>query len=195
MDSDAHAQLERIKKYSRSLQRLMQFFLIVMAIAGIGTAVVLLSWSAPPRPDPTVTRFLSLNGLVFEWSAAPIAAKALGALYLAAIYVVVFMIAQRMTRLFGLYAAGRIFTAEHVREIRTIGILLIACSLTWILTLPIPLMLNVPADEASGSIAAGPTMSVRTDNLSPFFCGLIVIFVSWVMDVGRRLREENDLVV
>jgi hypothetical protein len=27
------------------------------------------------------------------------------------------------------------------------------------------------------------------------FTGLIVIFISWVMDVGRRLREENDLVV
>ena len=195
MDTAAKAQLEKIKKYSKSLQRLMQFFMVVMLIGGILTAIILISWNAPSRPETAVARIIDLNGLRFEWTVAPAAVKALTAAYLTSVFVCVCLIAHNMARLFALYARGTIFTEAHVRAIRTVGILLCVVSLTWIITVPMRLMLGTGVDPAVSEAAADSAMAIRTDNLSPFFCGLIVIFISWVMDVGRRLREEHDLVV
>lgn len=195
MDTDAGRQLERIRKYSRGLQRLCRFFLAVMLVAACGTLVILLSWSgsAETQDASALRRFIDLNGIVFDWAGAPIAVRVLSAVYLTTIYAAVMKLVHHASKLFGLYANGDIFTTENVREFRLIGIMMVLVSLTWVIVLPIPYMLAEP--PVLGASAPGPAMSVNTEIVSPFFLGLMIIFMSWVMDSGRRLREENDLVV
>ncbi len=200
MDNEALADLDRIKRYSRSLRRLFMLLFFVTLLGGCVTLIALLSGLSADHASgaaASIRRTIELNGtLTFDWNAASMTVRTLAIAYVAAVFTVALMLLRHLAKLFGLYAVGKIFTGENVREIRLIGVMLMLFSLSWIIALPIPMLLEsgtsaAQADSVAGSqIAASPELS-----LSPFFTGLIVIFISWVMDIGRRLREENDLVV
>ena len=93
-----------------------------------------------------------------------------------------------LIKLFGLYADGKIFTHDNVHEIRQIGITVLLFPALWVLGLLVPTF--IPGE--------GLTTTITTDGTDPFteiIVGTIVLVVSWIMDVGRELREEQDLVV
>lgn len=77
--------------------------------------------------------------------------------------------------LFGLYRKGQLFTARTVYRIRLLGYFLI---------------INWAFDGQMQS-------TLRDMNLSttPVFIGLLIIFVSWIMDEGRKIQEEQELTV
>jgi hypothetical protein len=77
--------------------------------------------------------------------------------------------------LFGLYRRGILFSAKNVRLIRMLGYYLIA---NWVID-----------DQLQSAL--------KDENLSmnPVFIGLLIIFVSWIMDEGRKIQEEQELTV
>jgi hypothetical protein len=77
--------------------------------------------------------------------------------------------------LFGLYRKGQLFTARAVLHIRSLGYFLI---------------INWAFDDQMQS-------TLRDMNLStvPILIGLLIIFVSWIMDEGRKIQEEQELTV
>jgi len=77
--------------------------------------------------------------------------------------------------LFGLFRKGQLFTARTVSHIRSLGYFLI---------------INWAVDHQMQS-------SLRDMHLSttPIFFGLLIIFVSWIMDEGRKIQEEQELTV
>ena len=91
-------------------------------------------------------------------------------------------------RLMMLYAREKIFTAQSVAHIRQVG-LTYACGLAvWLVVL----------------IGAAPEIAAAQDqwlNIMPSFPGgaivgaCLFLFASRIMDEGRKLREEQDLVV
>lgn len=192
MDTEALAQLEKIKRYSRSLKRVFMFLIVMFTLAAcVSVLVIVLSGHSPETQ-----RTIDFDGrFAFDWNQAPMTAKVWTIGCLLAVYAIGIKIVYHLAKLFGLYADGHIFTIENVRQIRLVGILLMAFALVWLLTLPIPAMVDTTtAAEASGrmlSIGVG----LPAQPAAQLFFGSIVVFVSWVMDVGRRLREENDLIV
>jgi len=80
-----------------------------------------------------------------------------------------------MFSLFGLYQRGVLYSAKNIQHIRSLGYFLIG---------------NWGLDSQLQS-------SVRDVQLSttPIFIGLLIIFVSWIMDEGRKIQEEQALTV
>ena len=77
--------------------------------------------------------------------------------------------------LFGLYRRGILFTAKNVRHIRSLGYFLIV---NWVLD-----------DQLQENLH---DVQLSTN---PVFIGLLIIFVSWIMDEGRKISEEQELTV
>ena len=77
--------------------------------------------------------------------------------------------------LFGLYRRGILFSAKNVRHIRSLGYYLIV---NWAIDY-----------QMQGALR---DMVLSTNSL---FVGLLIIFVSWIMDEGRKIQEEQELTV
>ncbi len=199
MNAEALAQLDRIKRYSLSLRRLFVFLFFMTLLACVVTLISLGSMLAVDSATDnagTLQRTVELSSeLAFEWNTAPLTVRLLALAYFAALFTAALLLLHHLAKLFGLYAGGMIFTGDNVREIRLSGVMLMLISLSWIIALPIPLLLDSGMTTTATQATSGWRITAPGLTLSPFFTGLIVIFISWVMDVGRRLREENDLVV
>ncbi len=77
--------------------------------------------------------------------------------------------------LFGLYRQGVLFVAKNVRHIRSLGYYLIV---NWAINY-----------QMQGTVR---DMDLSTNSL---FIGLLILFVSWIMDEGRKISEEQELTV
>jgi hypothetical protein len=86
-----------------------------------------------------------------------------------------FFCAGMMLRLFRLYGHGILFSAKNVNCIRFLGWWLI---IDWIIDYQMQGLLM--------------DMSLST---TPAIVGLMIIFVAWIMDEGRKIQEEQELTV
>ena len=77
--------------------------------------------------------------------------------------------------LFGLYRRGILFSARNVRHIRSLGYYLIV---NWAIDYQMQGALR-DMDLSTNSLLIGP----------------LIIFVSWIMDEGRKIQEEQELTV
>lgn len=98
----------------------------------------------------------------------------------------------QLKKLFGCYAQGKIFTLENTTHIKRtaqafLGIafmsVLVGAASTVILTA------NNPVGHRMLSVTFG------TPQLSDILTGLVLVVIAWIMDEGRRLKEEVDLTV
>ena len=91
-------------------------------------------------------------------------------------------------KLFALYQEGRVFTPENIKFIRRIGFSLMAIDLIFILqsalTGPVLSWLGIVKPYFSLDLA-----------ISYLIIGLFVELISRVMDMGRQLKEYQDLIV
>ena len=80
-----------------------------------------------------------------------------------------------MFLLFGLYRRGILFSAKNSWHIRSLGYYLIG-------------------DWGLDSQLQSTVRDVQLSS-TPLFIGLLIIFVSWIMDEGRKIQEEQELTV
>jgi Protein of unknown function (DUF2975) len=80
-----------------------------------------------------------------------------------------------MLRLFWLYGKGILFTAKNVNCLRFLGYYFIV---DWFINYQ---MQNYQHDMALST--------------TPVFVGFFIIFFAWIMDEGRKIREEQELTV
>ena len=80
-----------------------------------------------------------------------------------------------LNSLFRLYQRGIIFSAKNVHYIRFVGYYL---------------MVDWGVNYQLQSIAHDMALST-----TPLFIGLLVIFIAWIMDEGRKIQEEQELTV
>jgi hypothetical protein len=90
-------------------------------------------------------------------------------------------------KLFGLYSRGNLFTAEVVCYIRRIGVLFFFATLGGVLSRWI-----LPHGQPSHS---AELVSSIADVIAGLFSGFLILFIAWVMDEGRKIREEQELTV
>lgn len=171
---------DRLSAIQRASRALLVFFIFISVISLWGTLNNIV------HPFPPGTR--TLAGVVFEGTAITDKIHALYLVQLVLGAALTLKILYHFIRLMMLYAREKIFTAQSVAHIRQVG-LTYACGLAvWLVVL----------------IGAAPEIAAAQDqwlNIMPSFPGgaivgaCLFLFASRIMDEGRKLREEQDLVV
>jgi hypothetical protein len=97
---------------------------------------------------------------------------------------VVLLVLHHLGQLFHLYARGEIFTSAVVRRIRLAGYALIGFPMVELANsgFGIALVSHMDATPSPAHIAMSPAMAVAA---------LVVLMISWIMDVGRGLQDEQ----
>jgi Protein of unknown function (DUF2975) len=113
----------------------------------------------------------------------------------------------KLARLFRLYERGLIFTSETIQCIKILGIL---CVAGWLLGLVTCLLGSLrPSGITSESVftitRGASTHTFHTGFFSFDFgtgidfgllsAGIVIVLVAWIMDEGRKIREEQELTV
>ena len=111
----------------------------------------------------------------------------------------------KLARLFQLYEHGLIFASETIRCIKTLGFL---CVLNWALTSvgialhhlfarpPAPVPAGVTMKLVPSSFSMGFfSFSIGGINVGLLLAGIIIVIIAWIMDEGRKIKEEQELTV
>jgi hypothetical protein len=175
MSKFAPARLEDVERVSR---RVKQFFLLVAVLTVLGTLATLFGEPVP----------ISLVGLGFHGEAVTAKVQTLWVIETVLSATIALKVFYHLIRLFGLYAEGKIFTPANVLQMRQVGLTLLLAPALWIIVFIV-------------SLPEVASMSDEWVRIVPSFPGnglvggAIVVLVSWIMDVGRELRDEHDLVI
>jgi hypothetical protein len=108
---------------------------------------------------------------------------------LAALKPAVFLLALWLLQdLFGLYRRGRVFDARNVRRVRQLGWALIGIDLADLVQrLGVgPLLSQLGASEPFLTVGIGLSLSI---------IGVFVIVIARIMDLGRELKEFEELAI
>lgn len=194
MSPETQEKLDKVKKYSASLRTVFAVAWGILAFAGFIGLIIILTANESQRM-PTNIQFgdASFIGDEITWTV-----KIVVAIGLVLSLAIALKLLHHLRRLFGHYARGEIFTPETVRQIREIGIAVFLFTAVWGYELLADNVLGVPA-AVRGAAETG--MEVRgwgiglPAPLGPVLAGIMIVVVSWIMDVGRELREEQDLTV
>lgn len=184
MNPRVEARLEKVKRTSRSARRACFWLMALVLLVAAVTAVARLT-----LPEAAGAWTCGVDGLrrpcnelgpqvmtVFLVALLGGVALTLTALY-------------RLARLFGNYSRGEIFTRGSVGEIRWIGYVLAAGAVFQLLLFVAALALRADSGDEW-------PIELRFDlPIAPVLVASLVILLSWVMDVGAEMREENELTV
>lgn len=177
--------LAQVKKYSASLRTLFQVLFGLLAIAGL-VALAIVAISREGNVD--------IAGRIYRGDELTPLIRSVGVVGIVLGMGLALKLNYHLIRLFDLYARGRIFMADNVRQIRQIGISVFLFILLWVFDLIAKVVL--PSVDAGGSEAArGIEINLGGAPLGLAVAGIVIMIVSWIMDVGRELREEQDLTV
>jgi hypothetical protein len=101
-------------------------------------------------------------------------------------------------RLFRLYETGKIFTDINVRCYRRLGYALILWVIAGVLSGLLFSGLIVLADSSGGQGTIVDWVGIvgwGMAYLSTFLIGWVILMISWVMDEGRQLEEDQALTI
>lgn len=169
--------LQVIQRASRWLRVLLILLGILLLINKINTLL---------QPFPADAR--TLVGVVFQGAAVTGKIRVLWFAQVALGTVLQVAILYGIIRLLELYSRGTLFTAKHVARLRQIGLTCAFAPAIWLMVL----------------IGAWPEIAAAQDQwvrVMPSFPGgailgsCIFMFASRLMNEGRELRDEQDLVI
>ena len=96
---------------------------------------------------------------------------------------------MRLRRLFNLYEEGIIFSKDNVECFRGIGWALIGFVMaSWICMAPLSVVFTSYNPPGQRII----TMGVSSEDFTTLILGIAVLLLSWAMDEGRRIKEEQE---
>lgn len=172
------------------IQRISRFFRWLFICGSVGTPFVyilfwgffnvlpgqMIRYSLPadiPRPLPLMFRVLAI-----VISLIPMSVRMFGL--------------RTLIRLFALYAQGQIFTSEHVKCFRRLGyVLLFGVGAGVIYNSLLTVLFSFAASLQHLRLSLG----LHSGDITVLIVGGIVLLISWVMDEGRKLENEQALFV
>jgi Protein of unknown function (DUF2975) len=90
-------------------------------------------------------------------------------------------------KLFDLYSKGELFTARIVHAIQRVGYAYFLMALVGFISRIVSVHLAKTSSEWQWSSLTGL--------LTSLFPGLLILFIAWIMDEGRKIQEEQELTV
>lgn len=185
MSPETEHKLARVRKYSAQLRALFKLLFAVTALGGLFALIVVFMQRNGPGN-------LNIAGRIFSGDEITPLIRIVAVIGIGLTFSLALKLTYHLIRLFDLYARGQIFTADDVREIRQIGISVFLFVLLWVFDLIAQLLVHsVPTAEGT----AGISINIGGMPFGLAIAGIIIMIVSWIMDVGRELREEQDLTV
>lgn len=193
MSPETEKKLAQVRKYSASLRTLFKVLFALMALAGLAA----LAFVTLPGDVP---RNLKVAGVLHRGDEVTPLIRIVAVIGIVLGIGLALKLNYHLIRLFDLYARGEIFMADNVRQIRQIGISVFLFIFLWLFELIAKVVLHAAVSPAVVGTAAGDATRSIDINLggAPFglaIAGIVIMVVSWIMDVGRELREEQELTV
>ena len=184
MNPRTEARLEKVKRTSASARRACFLLMVlvvlmtgVMALTTVGLPESMTCKGAEVSSVPRPCSDLAPQVVAFAY----VALVGVVALVLAALY--------RFARLFGNYARGEIFTRASVRELQWVGYIAVAhAAFQGVLFIAALVLAANGAVESPASLGSDVPFG-------PILVAVLVLLLSWIMDVGAEIREENELTV
>lgn len=179
MTIEATRKLANIRRWSGYLRRLFKIsFLLTAATLVMQSILILIG-------DETFSN-VRIGLTSYSGGSVPAAAHVISWINSLAVLAIFLKLCFHLIRLFDHYAEGRIFGRENVHQIRQLGITVMLFPALWLLVAIAPAFIPVDGRTALMDYdGAGP--------LPEIVLGTIILVVAWIMDVGRELREEQDL--
>lgn len=184
----------------RRLRRIARISAITRVLLALGAMLAVASWTAPMLVEARVLEFTigPLRVIWDIWSKWPSLHAALAEIgwspfaILVMPRVLVFLaVVFQVVQMFGLYQKGLIFTFQHVRYLRRVGILLI---LWGFILLGYPALIHVLAGWLAEGYQ-GYWFSADWDALFYIVGGLGVTVMAWVMHEGLKLQHDQELTI
>ncbi len=175
MKPETEKRLKKIQRISKVLRTICKVLLALMMCGFLFVIVLILGgWGRlyfPLLDNPIKLAPLAPSSrLVFAVVCALVMAVKLKGVY-------------HLYRLFGDYATGNIFTTESAGQIRQLGI----TALLWF-------GVNILFVATMAFVRPSPTYNIgfHSDSL---VTGFVIIVISWFMQMGAEMREENELTI
>jgi hypothetical protein len=166
VSSSNQARLKRIKFFSRIFKAFIIVYILLLVLVIVGVAC---GWVAM-LPDHTSLKFSPHH--VYRWPfEIPSNVLALAVVRLS-LWIWCGVI---LYKLFGLFEVGKIFTAGNVLYIRFLGY---AVFVDWVVEYMIE------------SIGLEHNIEFSKPALA-----VVIVFIAWIMDEGRKIQEEQELTV
>jgi hypothetical protein len=179
MNPSVEARLERVKRTSRSARRVCY---LLMVLVGLGALVGVAATLTLPE-----TLTCDIGGVRQPCADLPPGGVLLTTVALVGGLALVWAALYRLARLFGNYSRGEIFTRSSVREIRWLGYVAVAYAVFQLALFVAALAVFAGAESATNLRFDLPIGSVVVASF--------LLLLSWIMDVGAEMREENELTV
>jgi Protein of unknown function (DUF2975) len=170
----------RLGEIQRASRWLLGFFIFISVMS------VWITLNGIAHPFPPGTR--TLAGVVFQGAAVTGKIQILWLVQVVLSAALTLKILYHLIRLTRLFSRGTLFTPQNVAQLRQAG-------LTFICQLPVWLVVLI---GAAPEIAAAQDQWVKIMPSFPLggvFIGALFLFASRLMNEGRELRDEQDLVV
>jgi len=182
--------LDRVRRYSRSLKNVFRFFQFVIIAGGLVSIAIVATVSSPNAT-------FDLGGLQLRGDEITGLTRIIGIVGMLLVFSLSLKLLHHLARLFGLYADGEIFTVASVQQIRKVGISILLFAALFLFNILGNVALIVAGQQDIAIVHLGEASSpiINGNSISTILGGVIIIMISWIMDVGREMREEQDLTV
>lgn len=200
MNLSTSDQLTKVKKVSAFVRGAFQTLMVLVGIATVLklSVLIFMSNSAVTMTDTNVnveqaaessfSYRINLLDIVLTADEVQTPLRVFTGLVLVISFAVYMKILQHLVLLFSGYEKGLIFTSANVNQIRQIGITILCIPVIWSgVDLGFIILDNVSD--------AGIYMVESYFPFTTALAGIVVLLLSWIMDVGRALYEENELVI
>ena len=189
MAKEAILYMNRIQKISKLFRAFCIFVLVIYAVGSILSIYAIWSGSSIVHTNIYVKGMGLQHAKDFSTGG-----KFFMTLWMLVIFAYVFKGFHHLKNLFSSYSKGKIFSSDANGQIKKFGItvclypvLEVLCillsNIAVYLTYEIPVrMINTPPDKSVSII-------------TPLIIGAAIIYISWVMEMGRELREDQELTI
>jgi hypothetical protein len=190
MNPATEEKLARVRKYSASLRNLFRLFQVIVIIGSLISVLMVLTTS-------NTNSTLVFIDTAFQGEELTLTVRLVTLTGMLLIFAIGLKLLHHLKTLFGLFATGEIFTADTVLHIRQIGISIFLFLAVWLYAILARVLFL--ATGQGGRVADGVNATIsfglNYDTFLMAIGGIIIIVISWIMDVGREMREEQDLTV
>ena len=179
------ANLDRIRKTSRRFEVICLVLIVLLPLLAV------IYWTLFDHFPPHMQAMLHAEAASEAYPLTALNRLAALVVTLLPISAVVYGLTV-MIRLLRLYQQGHIFSAPNVACFRDLGRAMILLAGAGFLSVPLyglALTFNRPPGQSL------LTIGLSSDHLMTLFLGGVLLLISWVMDEGRQLAEDNALIV
>jgi hypothetical protein len=184
MRPENEARLARIKKISGILRWICKAFLAFCVLGFLATMRFLMISRQTSFPGGGhAIYWQSYNGVAIVVSNLTNRERVVAGVLFALSWGVVFNCGYQLDRLLGNYSRGDVFTTKSAGQIRKWGV---ACVLWGVMELGWMLAPLVIANASKKQPGEGLSLVVN---------GLVIVAISWFMEMAAEMREEQDLII